>query len=96
MKTNTNISGTSFYDKEIKCSVNDLIKVLGKPTYDSNDGRDKTNIEWTMETDGGIIFTLYDYKMYRPITFDEPISWHIGTRNQQDSENIFKLLETLI
>jgi hypothetical protein len=95
MKTNTNISGTSFFGGEIECSVNDLIKVLGEPTYNSNDGQDKTNIEWNMETKG-IVFTLYDWKMYRPITYDESIRWHIGVKSQFESSTIQILLEKLI
>lgn len=95
MKQSNNVSGTSFFGGEIECSVNDLIKVIGEPTFDNNDGQDKTNIEWNM-VHKGIDFTIYDWKMYRPITLDEKIRWNIGVRNQQESNTIQMLLELLI
>jgi len=71
-------SGTSFHDSVIRASVNELTKIIGEPDYDGNDGEDKTNFEWDMETEDGDVFTIYDWKEYRSIGLDEKIEWHIG------------------
>lgn len=78
-KANPNkMGGTSFHDLVVVASVNELIKVLGEPDYDSNTGEDKTNFEWDMELESGDVFTVYDWKEYRMIDLDEQIEWHIG------------------
>jgi hypothetical protein len=66
--------GTSFHDTVINESVNNLIKVLGNPQYDANNGTDKVNIEWMMELNDGSVFTVYDYKEYRVLDKREIIS----------------------
>lgn len=70
--------GTSFHGTVFNASVADLRKILGDPDMEQNDGRDKVNFEWTMETDNGNVFTVYDWKEYRPIEEDEIIEWHVG------------------
>jgi len=76
--TQKETSGTSFYDTTINCSVATFKKVLGEPVYDGNDGLDKVNFEWEMETEEGDVFTVYDWKEYRPLNENEIIEWHIG------------------
>ena len=72
-QSNKSPVGTSFHDDVINTTVNKLIKVLGKPQCDSNDGRDKINFEWNMELADGNVFTVYDYKEYRKLDLDEII-----------------------
>ena len=76
--TKSSTNGTSFHDVVIKASVNHLISVLGEPSYQNNTGDDKVNFEWDCETEDGDVFTIYDWKEYRPISKDEQIEWHIG------------------
>ena len=76
--SNQSISGTSFHNSTITASVNELIAAIGEPQYQSNDGQDKVNFEWDCETEDGDVFTIYDWKEYRPISRDEQIEWHIG------------------
>lgn len=38
-----------------------------------------------METSTGKVFTIYDWKEYREIDFDEEIHFHIGGFNQNDT-----------
>jgi hypothetical protein len=80
-QSNKSPVGTSFHDDVINTTVNKLIKVLGKPQYDSNDGRDKINFEWNMELADGNVFTVYDYKEYRKLDLDEIVEWHIGGKH---------------
>jgi hypothetical protein len=77
-KTKKGASGTSFHDTVLKCSVNDLIAILGEPTIEDNTGEDKVNFEWICETEEGDVFTIYDWKEYRRISREETIEWHIG------------------
>lgn len=70
--------GTSFHMHTINATVTELLNILGKPTYGNNDGTDKVNFEWVMETDKGTVFTVYDWKAYRALDYDEVLSWHIG------------------
>jgi hypothetical protein len=85
-KTLQSANGTSFHDTTIKYSVSTLIKTLGKPNYVSNDGRDKVNFEWKMETNEGDVFTIYDWKEYRSLNENEIIEWHIGGKNRNITE----------
>lgn len=78
-QTNKETNGTSFYGITFTATVQDLRKVLGEPTFETNDGEDKVNFEWEMETEEGEVFTVYDWKEYRVIDEDEIIEWHIGS-----------------
>lgn len=80
-------NGTSFHGETIRASVNDLRKILGEPRIIQNNGEDKTNFEWWMETEGGELFTVYDWKEYRTLDEDEIIEWHIGGHNEASTTN---------
>ena len=69
---------TSFHDSVIKCKASDLRSILGIPRYEVNDGTDKVNFDWIMETESGDVFTVYDWKEYRPLDENEVIEWHVG------------------
>jgi hypothetical protein len=60
--------------------------VLGEPECAINDGEDKVNFEWEMETDDGDVFTVYDWKEYRSLNENEMIEWHIGGHNKNVTE----------
>jgi hypothetical protein len=84
--SNQHLSGTSFYGLVVYASVNELIEILGNPQYQSNNGRDNINFEWTCETDGGDVFTIYDWKEYKSIPNTKKIEWHIGGHSRHDTE----------
>lgn len=84
--TTKDVDGTSFHNTVINCSVSTLRKVLDKPHSGCNDGEDKVNFEWIMETDSGDVFTVYDWKEYRSLNENEIIEWHIGGYNQSVTE----------
>lgn len=77
-QTSKSLNGTSFYNDVFNASVSDLRKILGTPESETNDGEDKVNFEWAMETEEGEVFTVYDWKEYRVLDEDEIIEWHIG------------------
>jgi hypothetical protein len=85
-RTDKIANGTSFHDHTFTATVDDLRNVLGQPKFESNDGQDKCNFDWIMETEDGTVFTVYDWKEYRQLAEDEVIEWHIGGRSGADTE----------
>jgi hypothetical protein len=94
--TSKSANGTSFHDSIVRASVNELIKVIGEPTYEDNTGKDKVNIEWVLEDDNGNVVTIYDYKEYRKIGYDEKIVWHIGGKNKDITDNAKEEIEYVL
>ena len=90
---------TSFHNVVVSATVRELRQVLGEPACEQNDGEDKVNFEWEMETKNGKVFTVYDWKEYRQIEEDEEIEWHIGGHCFMDtytaSEEITNALKQL-
>ena len=84
--TEKSASGTSFFSDVFQAKVSDLRTILGQPKYEHNDGQDKTNLDWTMETESGEVFTVYDWKYYRPLDEDEMVEWHIGGNSGRVTE----------
>ena len=92
-QTNKETNGTSFFGTTFTATVQDLRKILGEPICEFNDGEDKTNFEWEMETEDGEVFTVYDWKEYRRLREDEPIEWHIGGNDSLATMNAAEELE---
>ena len=80
-RTTKTANGTSFYNDTFNASVADLRTICGIPVMECNDGSDKVNFEWEMETEDGDAFTIYDWKEYRSLSETESIEWHIGGHN---------------
>ena len=95
-KTNKSTCGTSFLGVTILTSIEQLEKINVIPVCEQNDGEDKTNFEFELETELGEPFTIYDWKFYRPIGLDEKIKFHIGSFTLEASERAKnELLEAL-
>jgi hypothetical protein len=94
--TSRSSSGTSFHHSTVRASVNELIKVIGEPTYVINDGEDKVNIEWELEDDNEDVVTIYDWKEYRKIGYDEKIEWHIGGMSRDITDNAKGVIEYML
>jgi hypothetical protein len=89
-------NGTSFHDTTFRASVAAVRQILGQPQCEQNDGRDKVNFDWTMETDDGTIFTVYDWKEYRALQEGEIIEWHVGGKSRSDTEKaLTEIIEAL-
>ena len=76
--TTKSANGTSFHGHTVTCTVRDLMAILGEPQGQYNTGEDKTNFDWDCETDGGDVFTLYDWKIGRALDLDEYVKFHVG------------------
>ena len=62
----------------INCVYQDLVRVLGEPTYPFPSGDNKVQKEWVVEYKGKI-FTIYDWKTYDPeYTMNELDEFHVG------------------
>jgi hypothetical protein len=59
-------------------TYNDLVNILGQPTYNEPSGDNKTQVEWTIEFEGNL-FYIYDWKTYnREFTLNGLEIWNIG------------------
>ena len=76
--TDKDSAGTSFYDATITATPQQLIDVFGEPQYFSNNGNDKTNMDYVFEDEDGNVVTLYDWKEYSPLKMDKIYTFHIG------------------
>ena len=89
-------NGTSFHDTTFRASVAAVRQILGQPQCEQNDGRDKVNFDWKMETDDGTIFTVYDWKEYRALQEGEIVEWHVGGKSRSDTEKaLTEIIEAL-
>ena len=94
IQTRKNANGTSFHGTTISTTVGRLKELF--PYYDSqNDGTQKSNYDFTLENNGEV-FTIYDWKEYRPIKDDEVISFHIGGHSVDVTENAKRELMKLL
>ena len=85
-QTTKSAGGTSFHGHTVNASVAQLKSVLGTPMDANNSGDDKTNFEWVMETETGDVFTVYDWKHYRPLDENEIVDWHVCSRTPRGSQ----------
>jgi hypothetical protein len=90
-KTLKGASGTSFFWDTIEASFNELEAILGNCDI-VNDS--KVSREWVREF-GGILFTLYDWKMSE-FGDDEAVAWHIGGYNSESTGKVKQELERLL
>ena len=79
--TNKTSIGTSFHSVVFSATPQQLIDLF-TPLHEQNDGEDKVNFDFTLETESGEVFTIYDWKEYRPLQMNETIEWHIGGLNE--------------
>jgi len=91
--TNKSTNGTSFFGETILTSINELKRINVLPVCEQNDGKDKVNFEFELETEAGYPFTIYDWKYYRPIEETELVNFHIGSHTLRASEQAKKELE---
>ena len=95
-KSKKSPTGTSFHNVTVQCTPQQLIDLLGPAQWGGNDGSDKTNFDWVCETDKGILFTIYDWKYYRPLDLNEQVVFHIGGRSWMQTYEAGKLLNSAL
>lgn len=91
---------TAFYGTTLRTTLRNLITLFPESyTHNGNFGEEKVNFNFTLETEDDKVFTIYDWKEYRPLTLDEEINWHIGGFNGYDTmvacDEVLAMLEGL-
>jgi len=81
-QTRKSAGGTSFYGVTLEATPQQLIDLFPNSYYEHNDGRDKTNFDFTLQTESGKVFTIYDWKEYTPLRMDEVVEWHVGSHDK--------------
>ena len=94
--TTKSASGTSFHNTTFEATPNQLLELLGEPYGDYNDGSDKTNFDWTMETETGDVFTVYDWKYYHVLDMKTVYEWHIGGKGKNITEIALQEINQLL
>ena len=98
-KGNYDCNESSFHGVTIDTSPQRLITLceLLECDYDvSNNGKDKSNFDFTFMTDDGICFTVYDWKEGSPLKMDRSYRFNLGGKSKY--ETLFardKILEAL-
>jgi PKD repeat protein len=85
-ETSQSTSGTSFHNTTITTNVARLIELFPNSYSDQNNGENKVNYDFELETSTGEVFTIYDWKEYRPIDDYEQIQFHIGGFSREVTE----------
>jgi len=92
--------GTSFFGTTITETAAILRNFLGDPTFENNDGLSNINLEWEMElvdnVNPVVVFTVYDWEIFRLINDEEVIEWRIGGYSKEDTDNAREELIKLI
>lgn len=72
---------------KINATYSELLQILGQPTYDLNDGLDKTNFEWFVLFKGKI-FSIYDWKCTPAYSVQERKQWLFGAQWNLNSGSV--------
>ena len=80
--TTQTANGTSHFFITLQATPKQLISLFPNSYEAENTGEDKVNFDFTLETDSGDVFTLYDWKEYRRLGANELVEWHIGANSE--------------
>lgn len=80
--TAPSVNGTSLVGYLKGFTFDNLVNVLGQPTFDEPSGDDKVQVEWVVEYDGEV-YTVYDWKTYnREFTLNNLTEWNVGGKSK--------------
>jgi hypothetical protein len=79
-------NGTSFHGTTITTTPRKLVELFPRSYSEQNNGEDKCNFDFVLENSDEDVFTIYDWKEYRPIGMDEQIEFHIGGNSKSITE----------
>lgn len=86
LETRKTASGTSFHGTTITTTPRKLVELFPQSYSEQNNGENKTNFDFTLVNSEGQVFTVYDWKEYRPIGMNEQIEFHIGGLDKSVTE----------
>ena len=80
--TAPSVNGTSLVGYLEGFTFDNLVNVLGRPTFDEPSGDNKVQVEWVVEYDGEV-YTVYDWKTYnREFTLNNLAKWNVGGKSK--------------
>ena len=91
------VAGTSYHHVNVRATYNDLVRALGKPTFDGESEDGKSHVEWWgyVEDNQGVKvpnseWTLYDWKESENPKDNptETYEWHIGAQGSISADNV--------
>ncbi|MBN86058.1 MAG: hypothetical protein CL885_00890 [Dehalococcoidia bacterium] len=85
------IANKTRYRGTIKASYFELVRLFGEPQ--KGDGF-KTQAEWHIEFEDGVITTIYDWKFYRPVEYNN--SWNVGGTEPSSLTKLESLMESSV
>lgn len=77
-KTGMAVTGTSLVGY-VSTTYARLVEVFGEPTFTNDaDSFEKTQAEWVLIFDSGLVASIYDWKQYEAGVPQGLYEWHIG------------------
>ena len=98
LKEVTKFEASSFYGTTIHTTPQNLVDLADKygiPYNDYNEGNDKTNFDFDFQAQK-LKFTVYDWKEYEVLKMDREYCFHIGGKNEDDTEEAKWILTKLL
>jgi len=98
LKEVTEFEGSSWYGTTIHTTPQNLVDLADKygiPYNDYNEGDDKTNFDFDFQAQK-LKFTVYDWKEYEVLKMDREYCFHIGGKNEDDTEAAKDILTKLL
>lgn len=89
------------FSRYIHGTYNEMVKLLGKPTYRSRIRNNKISVEWNLylnlEDGTQIAFSVYDYNHdHAYLNKDKCIKFHIGIKSFSDGLTVHNYINNLI
>lgn len=75
----------------VRTDFDTLVKVFGKPDYQSEFSGEKVTCEWTLKFSDGTVATIYDYKT--DVTPISDYDWHVGGFNKYAVKRVQECLD---
>ena len=77
------VNGTSLVGY-VKTTYARLVEVFGQPTFTNDaDAFEKTQAEWVIVFDNGLVASIYDWKQYEAGVPQGLYDWHIGGTTEE-------------
>ena len=80
--------GTHFFGSIDGISLEELSEIFGTPIYSDDN---KTNVQWLIEFEDGLLATIYDYNQNIKDIKSEKVIWCVGGHDIRVMDRVYKL-----
>ena len=89
-KSTPKTSAPSWYIGNVITTYDNLIKLFGKPKYETGEEFSESHFEWDVESDDGKVLNIYDrhYDGSHEKLMEIEYKWHIGGRDNKDANDL--------